>query len=298
MILPLALSGVIASALTGGCNSDTTLDISDDARNIADLLCNAYFECECPTFDDPVKYASQEQCRSTKEAEIQMSIDEAEASGWTHDGECLARKIALVEDIGCKSLSHYNQLEINILTGEADCKDFYGDKPVGASCSSVFDINADECARDVTCMLGTCMPKRPSPNEPCAYSVDPLSNEICLGPAICMDRDDDGIGACETMSGLGEMCQADLCEPYLACAPGSSSCVAAPSEGEPCAPASTPWSQCANGLACDSGICRPLPDAGAPCLQLDGRPQCLLGLTCEAGTCVQARPIVCDDPIL
>ncbi|MCA9565430.1 MAG: hypothetical protein KC561_18160, partial [Myxococcales bacterium] len=154
----------------------------------------------------------------------------------------------------------------------------------------------DPCSSHEDCYYGVCIDSR------CEFQVqlgDPCRGvHNCPVDAICNIEDDELVGVCEPLRGLGGECRYSReCQDGLFCPSGQ--CAEYPEVGEPCLS-----SQCGEDAACryneDDGVegtCRSRVGEGEPCLS-SGFPQstlCQDGLICmQTGVCLPPGEL--DEP--
>ncbi|UJR84072.1 hypothetical protein [Sandaracinus amylolyticus] len=177
---------------------------------------------------------------------------------------------------------------------------------LGGQCASP-PVSGEACEQNGQCALGLrCTDGRCGTlgalDSSCESTGQCDEALVCGEGSTCVARDretcspDDACGnlqtcraprACAPRGGAGATCvESRDCEPALHCADDSRTCVARPTDGEPCAPGNV----CALGLGCDmdgGGTCRPLPTAGQPCAYSDGLTPfvCAAGLACIDNAC-------------
>ncbi|AKF03469.1 Tryptophan synthase alpha chain [Sandaracinus amylolyticus] len=134
-----------------------------------------------------------------------------------------------------------------------------------------------ECGEALLCSEGgTCIARD---HETCSPEDACGNLQTCRAPRACAPRGVAGATCTESRD----------CAPALFCSDESRTCVARPTEGQPCAPGNV----CALGLGCDmdgGGTCRPLPTAGQPCAYRDGDTPfvCAGDLACVDNECAAA----------
>jgi len=123
--------------------------------------------------------------------------------------------------------------------------------------------------------MGTCQPRADN-GEPCDR------NEACLDGQRC------AMGQCFLLSNSGQQCNPTLdtgsCIDFnQVCDMGSSTCVDAPGEGQPCV-----FGQCMPYAQCVEDVCVRRPGQGESC---EGTPPCQGDLQCRDGIC-DLEPVV------
>lgn len=287
----LSLPGFLTGLLVAfSCTSpDTSGDGSgvpkDEApEKFAQVLCAAYYSCDCTDHNADPPFSSEENCLLTIEAEAQSDIDAADEEELIYDKECAEQLLDFFDDLDCDTLSALSFEQLAIVAAGLECKVFHGTDDPGDSCESLSTMS-DTCVEDALCTNGICVESpRKGPGDACSQG------DVCTEGSICIDISGGNDNTCELLPDLGDTClgAADLCNVGLTCDQETKACAVAPGSGEDCAAAY--FDVCAEGLYCDADVCTELPGGGEQCTQ---RGDCADGFECRAGTCQTAAPMIC-----
>lgn len=261
----------------------------DAPAKVSNEVCGAYFGCDCD--DERNDFTSFEQCRAEIQANVQEVIDEGEAQGLSYDGSCVGNVEKIYNALDCKSAAQLIlEADNQAIFVEADeCKLFFGDKQAGDSCDGLRSEAGDDCAKDLVCVDGRCRAKPSSDasgrGESCGETSD------CEPGLACVQVQTSGGQTCEELPGPGGTCLGgfDLCEPQSFCDQADKKCRALPRAGQACAPsASILLQRCDLNSVCENDTCEAAPVGGESCVL-----KCADGFACESGICVRPEPLAC-----
>lgn len=183
----------------------------------------------------------------------------------TFDEECLDQWAQWAQSLECGA-STLPELERR-------CPPYHGTIYEGMPCNESIDalgiapLLATDCGGGLVCVAGLCRDADSldfgAPGQPCRLGLG------CDEGLYCTDE-----GTCERVRRRGEPCPDDRCEPGTLC---DEVCMVLPAADQPCL-----RGRCAEGLGCDSGVCRRQAAVGEPCF---GHRDCA-SLNCPAGFCV------------
>ncbi len=275
VVITATFAWLLSCGGSGLSRIDGPVSESGAASEVAKRLCREWRRCDC----GELAGVPLTNCETGMRFAFESLQQDAQESGLTYDGDCLARKLNAMLDRGCDPLDPF---DTGFGCSDDSCAVYSGTKSEGEDCDGSF--GSSDCEPGLSC-LGTC-------EDPCSSRGGILDEG---------DRCSDDTGALGT-------CR----PPGLVCDPDSGLCVTLPTDGEPCA-----QNQCAEDHYCDprmteatcrtakaagascelpiecasrdcaDGTCTALPGAGSPCLQ-NVVLGCADGLGCVDGTCVEA----------
>lgn len=245
-------------------------------REAQEALCERLLSCDCvaPT------YASIETCVADLDATEARTQARAEELGLVYDKDCAERQLLRHADVNaCQPLD-------GLAPFCADCRMLHGDRPLGASCTTLTP-GVSDCASDLVCDGGICADsstfhcRRLAVGERCHEGGEDLGS--CVEGAFCDAHVTD---LCQPARPVGATCLvAGGCE-TLYC---RNNLCATPEVGAPC----DEHGLCSDRFACVDGLCAAPPGVGEAC---EGPVfVCEEGLECvdSSDTCQPAQAYIC-----
>lgn len=224
----------------------------EEPRDAKQALCERLLSCDCSA----PAYASIEACVADLDATATRTQARAEELGIHYDQDCAERQLLRHADANaCKPAD-----DLDIVC--PDCRMLHGDRPIGASCTTL-TTGVSDCASELVCDEGTCVA---------------VSNFYCTRLAVgerCREGAET-LGLCVE----GAFCDAyvtDLCQPAR---PVGAACVVAAG---------------CETLYCQNSVCA-APEVGAPC---DGNGLCSDRFVCVEGLCAAPPGVgeACEAPV-
>ena len=289
----LAALALVACKPTDGEPDDkpaTPIESTDASTVLAEQLGAQLVTCEC---DVSGGYTDQAECVSEQKAVLDQLIDANIEGGATWDAQCAGELSKSIDQWSCLGPTQAN------FASSFDpraCPLLQGTQPEGSECNS--GVLLDPCAAGLSCLAGLCVPSPQIPvpvGSPCEYMWDQLP---CESGSWCAYDSNSDIRVCQALPALGDPCNPNedyLCGPSsndLICDFASSTCIAAPGEGEPC------FDQflCGPGTYCDGGkdfTCQPRRELGQGC---GADSVCPVDAACINNICTADAAFVCSAP--
>ncbi len=288
-LLSLALIGTLACKTAeqtdDGDQPATPLEVDDAAAVLAEQICSAVYDCNCP--NNIELYVDEADCVASLTNEFAQNIDSVIAEGGTWDPECAGELAKTMRDWGC--LGQTGAMRETSFS-PVMCPVLKGSRGVGNDCWRT--SLGDDCQAGLLCVGGTCTEAPPLPLElgqQCLYGDD-----LPCAPGLYCEWDENyEYRFCQEAPVAGDACNG---EGYYECGPESNDlicetnvCTPAPGQGESC----EEWFLCSPGLYCDGGkdfTCQPRQELGEGC---GGDPVCPVDASCINSICTADPAAVC-----